>query len=152
MKIPFDLADLPDHGAATVEAMAAAGVAAAVVAGEVVPVALEVLAAMEPVVKWPPEVATSAAAEAAPVGVVEVPLTNQLPTITEDATHSTKLLCLFLQNVVTLPLFQTKHNGITVLPPMTTTFYLRRCFPTSVCLGLRGCDTPRLEATAYLRV
>ena len=59
-----------------VEATAEAGVAAAVVAGEVVPVALEVLAAMAPVVKWPPEVATSVAAEAVPVGVVEVPLTN----------------------------------------------------------------------------
>ena len=102
MNILFDLADLLDHGAAMVEATAEAGVAAAVVAGEVVPVALEVLAAMAPVVKWPPEVATSVAAEAVPVGVVEVPLTNQLPTITEDATHSTKLLCLFLQNVVTL--------------------------------------------------
>lgn len=99
----FDLADLLDHGAAMVEATAEAGVAAAVVAGEVVPVALEVLAAMAPVVKWPPEVATSVAAEAVPVGVVEVPLTNQLPTITEDATHSTKLLCLFLQNIVAPP-------------------------------------------------
>ena len=89
--------------------MAEAGVAA--VAGEVV--AAEAKAAvpeavMEPVARWLPELATSAA-EVVVVEAVAVPLTN-LPITTEDATQSTKLLPVF----TTLP--PPKQNGITVLP------------------------------------
>ena len=89
--------------------MAEAGVAA--VAGEVV--AAEAKAAvpeavMEPVARWLPELATSAA-EVVVVEAVAVPLTN-LPITTEDATQSTKLLPVF----TTLP--PQKQNGITVLP------------------------------------
>lgn len=87
--------------------MAEAGVAA--VAGEVAEAKAAVPeAVMEPVARWLPELATSAA-EVVVVEAVAVPRTN-LPITTEDATQSTKLLPVF----TTLP--PQKQNGITVLP------------------------------------